>query len=263
MKFQRFEINGWLVKEQQSFTGQFAITDLDLAETLHPCRDGLLILSSPRHFALTANNQHMQTRASTSHSRRRRVSGFTLLEVMIVVAVMVLLVGIVTPALVQMRREAWLGEQTDRVREIMAQARQFAVDEGIEYTFHYEMGGNHAVVLPAENEEDTSEATTESGQSAVATEYARALLELPEELKIRTPEEIEEEGESIPQARFGSLVGNQLEDKRWSKGIKFRFDGTSEDFELRIHDDAKLSCNVTLRGLTGSVRTTQVYTESD
>lgn len=205
----------------------------------------------------------MQTRALTSNHRCGHASGFTLLELMIVAAVMVMLTAIVTPSIVSMRREAWLAEQTDAVRELMTQARQFAVDEGIDYTFHYEVGGNHAVVLPAENEEDTSEATSESGQSAIAEEYDRALLELPEELKIRTPEGVEEESESIDQKRFGSLVGNQLEDKRWSKGIKFRFDGTSDDFELRVHDEDKLNCNVTLRGLTGSVRTTQVYTESD
>lgn len=205
----------------------------------------------------------MPVRTPKSDLSRQQASGFTLLELMIVAAVMVMLVAIATPSIVAMRRDAWLGEETDRVREIMAQARQFAVDEGIDYTFHYEVGGNHAVVLPAENEEDTSEATSESGQTAVATEYARALLELPEELKIRTPEGVEEQSESIDQKRFGSLVGNQLEDKRWSKAIRFRFDGTSDDFELRVHDDDDLSCNVTLRGLTGSVRTTQVYTESN
>lgn len=205
----------------------------------------------------------MQTRDTTSHDDRRQNSGFTLLELMIVASVMVLLVAIVTPTIVSMRREAWVGEQADAVRELMSQARQFAVDEGIDYTFHYEMGGNHAVVLPAENEEDSSEATSDTGQSAIAEEYDRALLELPEELQLRTPEGVEEEGESIDQKRFGSLVGNQLESKRWSKGVKFRFDGTSEDFELRIHDENDLSCNVTLRGLTGSVRTTQVYTEAN
>lgn len=191
------------------------------------------------------------------------VRGFTLLELMIVLSVMVLMAAIVTPSIVAMRREAWLSEQTDHVRDAMAKARQYAVDQGIEYTFHYEVGGHHCVVLPAENEEDVSEATSESGQSASADEYDRALLELPEELRLTTPEGVEDEVESIDQKRFGSLVGNQLEDKTWSKGVKFRFDGTCDDFELRVQDDSDLACNVTLRGLTGSVRTTQVYSESD
>ena len=205
----------------------------------------------------------MQTRAFKSHQRTQQPSGFTLLELMIVAAVMVLLVSIATPSIMSMRREAWLAEQTDSVRELMAQARQFAVDEGIEYTFHYEIGGNHALVLPAENEEDSSEATSESGQTATIQEYDRVLLELPEELKIRAPEGYEDVSENIDQQRFGSLVGSQLENKQWSQGIRFRFDGTTDDFELRIHDEDDLSCNVTLRGLTGSVRTTQVYTESN
>lgn len=189
--------------------------------------------------------------------------GFTLLELMVVLFVTVLLASIVTPTIVGMRREAWLAEETDRLRETMTIARQFAVDEGIDYKFHYELGGNHAVVLPAENEEETSEATSETGQTAVAEEYRRALLELPEELKIRTPEGVNEEAESIDRSRFGSLVGSQLEDKTWSKGITFRFDGTSDDVELRVFDDDDLSCNVKLRGLTGSVRTTPVYVEED
>ena len=205
----------------------------------------------------------MQTRDTTSHNQAGPTAGFTLLELMIVVSVMVLLVAIVAPSIVSMRREAWLGQQADEVRELMSRSRQFAVDQGVDYTFHYELGGNHAVVLPAENEEGSSEATSESGQTAEAEEYDRALLELSEELQMRTPEGVEEESENIDQTRFGSLVGNQLEDKRWSKGIKFHFDGTSDDFELRIHDDNDLSCNVTLRGLTGSVRTTQVYTEAN
>ena len=65
----------------------------------------------------------MQTRAFKSHQRTQQPSGFTLLELMIVAAVMVLLVSIATPSIMSMRREAWLAEQTDSVRELMAQAR--------------------------------------------------------------------------------------------------------------------------------------------
>lgn len=205
----------------------------------------------------------MLNRSHTISDQTIKVRGFTLLELMIVLSVMVMLTAIVTPSIVAMRREAWLAEETDSVRDAMARARQFAVDQGIEYTFHYEVGGNHCVVLPAENEEDVSEATDESGQAAQTDEYDRALLILPEELKLNTPEGIEDEVESIDQTRFGSLVGNQLEDKTWSKGINFRFDGTCDDFELRVKDETELACNVTLRGLTGSVRTTQVYSEAD
>lgn len=205
----------------------------------------------------------MLKRSFTTDRNVIQGQGFTLLELMIVLSVMVMMAAMVTPSIVAMRREAWLAEETDKVRELMATARQFAVDEGIEYTFHYEVGGNHCVVLPAENEEDVSEATSESGQTAVTEEYDRALLELPEELKLNTPEGIDDEVESIDQKRFGSLVGSQLEDKTWSKGIRFRFDGTCDDFELRVTDDTELACNVTLRGLTGGVRTTQVYLESD
>lgn len=207
----------------------------------------------------------MQNGRTTSNLRRTsqrpagRPSAFTLFELLIVIAIATAISAMAAPQLMSMMREGTVFEAAEQIRQSMGEARRFAIDTGIDYEFRYEINGHTAVILPAELERDV----TEDGTSRTTDEYFRMLVELPEAMRLRAAEGVEEAPERLEPVNFGSLTGEQLSQKSWSKPLLFRFDGTSEDFELRVSDEAGLTSDILVRGLTGAVRASQVYPEED
>ncbi len=164
------------------------------------------------------------------------------------------------PQLMSMIRESTVFEAADNVRETMGETRRYAIDTGIDYEFRYEVSGNNVLILPSELENDVN---LEANTSKTTGKYFRQLVELPESIQLKAAEGVEETSERLEPEVFGNLGGNQLSQKSWSTPVLFRFDGTSSNFEIRVTDDSGLTSIVTLRGLTGSARTSQVYQEEN
>ena len=173
-------------------------------------------------------------------------------------SIIVLVASMAAPQLISMIRESTVFEAADQVREAAGEARRFAVDTGIDYEFRYEIGGATIVILPSEQELNVDEAQNSSNSTE---KYMRLLVELPEEMSLRAPEGVEEIPETLDAIRFGELTGDRLTDKAWATPVLFRFDGTAQDFELRVSDKDGLTSNVSIRGLTGSIRVSQVFQE--
>lgn len=193
----------------------------------------------------------------SDHQAFNRRQGFTLLELMVVMGILALISAMAAPQLMSMIRESTVFEAGDRIREAMGEARRFAVDTGIDYQFRYEVDGNTIVVLPCEQELNLDE----SGTSSTTTEkYIRLMVEFPEELRLHGAS-LTQATERLDPALFGDLPGGALAQKSWSSPITFRFDGTSDTAEVRVSDANRLTCNVTVRSLTGSARVSQVYQE--
>ncbi|MEQ9411379.1 MAG: prepilin-type N-terminal cleavage/methylation domain-containing protein [Fuerstiella sp.] len=195
-----------------------------------------------------------------SFVRHRQPAAFSLFELLIVLAILATVSAMAAPQLMSMIREGTVFEAADNIRAILGDARRFAIDTGIDYEVRYEVNGSTVVVLPAELELSVDET---QGTSQTIERYNRLALELPETIRIRAAEGEEEASERLEATVFGDLGGNQLAQKSWSTPIMFRFDGTADDFELRVSDERDLTAKVTLRGLTGSARTSQVYQEQD
>ena len=87
-------------------------------------------------------------------------------------------------------------------------------------------------------------------------------LPLSEDIRLKAAEGAEELASRLEPVVFGEL-GAELSQKQWSAPLMFRFDGTSDDFELRVQDDDNLTSRITVRGLTGAARTSPVYQESN
>lgn len=185
--------------------------------------------------------------------------GFSILELLIVLGIIAMIAALATPNLMSMVQENAVFNEADRLRETLGDARRFAVDTGIDYEFRYELNGPTAVILPAEIELNE----TEEGQSTTTAQYHQDLLQMPEGMRIRADAGIEEKSETLDAERFGNLGGAELTKKQWSTPIMFRFDGQADDFVFRVSDKAGLTSKVTLRGLTGTTRTSQVYPEED
>ena len=185
---------------------------------------------------------------------------FTVLELMIVMGIIVLIASMAMPQLISSIRESTVFDAADQVREAAAEARRFAIDTGVDYEFRYEIGGGTVVVLPSEDEQA---AYDEQDTNTTTEKWMRLIEELPEGFLLKAPEGTEETGETLDAVRFGDLQGESLTRKTWSAPIMFRFDGTADDFELRVSDEESLTSIVSIRGLTGSIRTSQVFLDED
>lgn len=192
------------------------------------------------------------------HATTRR--GFSIFELIVVLAILAIIAAMAAPQLMSMIRESTVFEAADQVRETMGEARRFAIETGIDYEFRYELDGSTIVILPSELEQVVDETR---GTSKTNDEYVRLSVELPETLRLNAGADMEETSERLEPSIFGSLGGTQLSQKTWSQAVLFRFDGTSEDFELLVSDEQGLTSKVSIRGLTGSARVGQVYREED
>src|SRR5688572_23304930 len=81
------------------------------------------------------------------HSRRRR-GGYTLFEVVLVCAVLVIAAGLMAPSLRGMFGYFKQQAAVDSVRAAWAQARARAIDEGRPYRFSVESNGTHYRIAP-------------------------------------------------------------------------------------------------------------------
>lgn len=187
-------------------------------------------------------------------------SGFSLLELLIVIGLLVVVGAIAVPGFISRLRDSQVMRAADSVREVLAEARTFAIDSGIDYQFRYEANGQYFVVLPTEIEPSNSNSTTNDSSTS---EYMRLSGQLDETLFLRAMDDQPEMSDRLEASWFGGLPDSGvLSQKSWSSPIYFRFDGSATDSRFRVMDEAGRVSELSVRGLTGAVRLSPVYTEA-
>ncbi|MEZ6059056.1 MAG: prepilin-type N-terminal cleavage/methylation domain-containing protein [Planctomycetaceae bacterium] len=186
-----------------------------------------------------------------------RRSGFSLMELMIVLGLLVAVAAIATPTLLSEMRNNRVYDAGETVREVLAESRRLAIDSGIDYQFRYEPNGQHFIVVPTEIEPKDSNSLI--GEQSTST-YVRLTGDLGSGFRIRAMDDTQDTAERLGPEWFGNVQdGALLAQKSWSTARLFRFDGTSDDFKFRVTDDAERTVEISVRGLTGAVRLSQVY----
>jgi len=187
--------------------------------------------------------------------------GFTILELLVVVGIIVVIASVTAPSIMSRIRENAVAQAAESVRDNLARSRTYAVDAGIDYQFRYEPGGRNFIVLPMELEPSDSNSTT--GDLSTGN-YIRLSGELDAEFQLTAIGDGQQTIESLEAAWFGQLENAlQLSQMSWSSPIVFRFDGTADDGQFRLTTDSKLTADVTVRGLTGGVSVSSVYREAE
>lgn len=79
-----------------------------------------------------------------------RRSGYTFFELMIVLAIILIVSALAAPSLMDRVRSGNVREAAQHVSEVLAAARTYAIDTGVDYHFRFEVGGNNVVAIPAE-----------------------------------------------------------------------------------------------------------------
>ena len=194
-----------------------------------------------------------------AHSTRR--TAFSLLELMIILAVMLTISALAAPTLMDRVQNGRIQEAAENVREVLANARRYAIDSGLDYHFRFEVDGQAVVAIPAEQLASPSNNFTSDPKD---TRSVLEALILDDGLFLRAQKDENAGGETLESKAFDTLAeAADLAQRTWSLPILFRFDGTAEDRSFRVMDEEGRAAVVTVRGLTGAVRVGPVFVMED
>jgi prepilin-type N-terminal cleavage/methylation domain-containing protein len=179
--------------------------------------------------------------------RRQRRRGYTLLEVVLTMAIMVMLAALGYPTLDSMYTGVKVEAASDAVRAAWAEAQAHAVNEGRAYRFAVVPGKGNYRVAP-----DSSDYWKGNTPTPDDPDNAPIVLEnsLPKGIVFTT------DGGPLPSdgGNDTALPNDGVGAGQWSTTAVFLPDGTAQDdadITLRLHDARPIT--VHLRALTGVV----------
>ncbi|MBI1315007.1 prepilin-type N-terminal cleavage/methylation domain-containing protein [bacterium] len=183
-------------------------------------------------------------RVSSATHGNRPSSGYTLLEVMLAVSVLVILATVASTPVMRTWRDQRLASSAENVRSLLAGSRIRAVDYDETWQFRYEPGGTHYVRVPLNPPaSDGDESPTYDGPQSGT---------LPNGVTFET----DDTGSAPP---LDSKLIDALSDAQelsaasWATPILFYSDGTANQAEFRIVDQYGGSREISVRDLTGAV----------
>jgi prepilin-type N-terminal cleavage/methylation domain-containing protein len=176
--------------------------------------------------------------------------GYTLLELVLVLALLVIVGAMVYPSLDAMYGDYKLTAATDMVRAHWAEARARAVEEGQPYRFGVVLNQGNYRIAP------DSGAYWSGGEPPAPDDPAlRPLVvedALPKGVRFATPDIIQNNPASLP--GDSALPAGSVDPGSWTKLVTFLPDGTSlEDVEIVFQARGGRPLSLRLRALTGVV----------
>jgi Tfp pilus assembly protein FimT len=171
---------------------------------------------------------------------------FTLLEMVLVLAVVVILTALVLPSMATLYRQYKVAAAADSIKAAMTSARAQAVEDGQPYSFAILTGKSNFRVAP----ENPGYWAGGAPPAADSTGNKPFILEdhLPNSI-------IFTEGEhgALPDAEEDTVV-SQVSAEQWKKVATFLPDGTArDDVTIVVRGHGGRPMIVTLRSFTGSV----------
>ncbi|MFV0444466.1 MAG: prepilin-type N-terminal cleavage/methylation domain-containing protein [Planctomycetaceae bacterium] len=200
--------------------------------------------------------------------RRAACHGFTLLEVILVLTILLVLASLTWPPLLRYIRERSIREQAHTIRVELNNARIKAIDQGLTYQFRFEPGGRKFVVLPYDRPDTGSGGSTSTSSSTVTTPTLTVSVpvlsgtiaepcefDVPQVRNAVTHADQAVVTEKLPDEWLTMLPdANLLRETSWAPAIRFYSDGTADDATVAVIDDSERRIEISLRGLTGSVQ---------
>ena len=190
-------------------------------------------------------NSHKQT------SRTR--SAFTLMELLLVMAVVIVVLGLATPAVNRMFQRSALDRGADRVRAAFGEARVKAMREGDVYAVLVSLGSNWFDVGPfANSQTQISRANRDQQQ---VQQYGNSGFEenlLPGGIRFAASEVLADSRAAAVLSGTESSGGGGLQQ------VLFYPDGTSQNASVVLQNQVGGVVEIQLRGLTGLSKTVRL-----
>lgn len=218
------------------------------------------------------------TTPKRSEARARR-GGYTLVEMLIVCAVLAVLAGMSWPAMRSALGKGRLQAAADGLQTVLRKARLQAVRSGTPMLFRYQPGGRRYRVDswgPVFGQESSGEIAAaqerdDSAPDGAVFPLAAVEKELPVGVRFGAPEIAAEDvdvagpavaaplpvgGAGVASTGEAAAMEELAGEPGWSTPLPFQANGRSEDATIRLQDDRGFRIDVSLRGLTGVVKVT-------
>ena len=196
---------------------------------------------------------------SVEYGVRTHRSGFTLMEILLVLAVIAVFASMTLPSVMRMFGQQKLSSSAETVREAIALARFRAIDSGLIYQFCCEVNGANFVVVPFEPDHAVSQTGSQTAGVVLAKRHAGIL---PKGITFRS-EHSGSAGSSLnglgpiklsPQSLDGIPNAGNLAGLNWAMPILFKPDGSASlDTELTVSDTHSQQIRLQVRAFTGAV----------
>ena len=173
-------------------------------------------------------------------------SAFTLIELLLVVAILVAVLSLAAPSVNRMFQRNALDRGADRLRAAMGEARVNALKEGDVYAVFVARGDNWFDVGPfANSREQIAKANRDQDHVAARGNSGFEENLLPNGIRFAASEVLED-------SRAAELLeGTDGEAGKGLQQILFYPDGTSQDASVVLQSESGGIVEVQLRGLTG------------
>jgi type II secretion system protein H len=182
--------------------------------------------------------------------------GFTLVELLLVLAILVILAATAAPILRGTMQDAALRSAADQIRVEMTRANVRAMKTGRIQVFRFEQGGTQFSVQPYAAADDEIEAAPAvQGFGNAEEEVASARLD--KTLAVTLPEGVTfASGEALAEGRAMAIEQDISQSNRfegdWSQPILFYPDGSSSDAYVIVVNQREVGIRIDLRGMTGA-----------
>lgn len=183
--------------------------------------------------------------------RRRRRSAFTLFELMIVVAILVIVAALAAPAYRAAFSSHRLRQSADLIRGEWGRAKVNAIRRGEEFAFFYVPDSGSYWIAPFNTAYADDAPTT--GDEETQGDYDYGDGQLPRGISFHTGTALED-SRSVFAAEDGNVGGA-------ANMILFYPDGTCQDAELYLKNDRDLYIRVSIRSLTGVASVSDLLSE--
>jgi prepilin-type N-terminal cleavage/methylation domain-containing protein len=188
--------------------------------------------------------------------------GLTLIEILIVVAVMVLIASLASPALIGMLETQKLRKSSDVLRSEFARTRLRAMKTGRIQMFRYQYNASGYIAQPwyAGNDELESNQTSQEMNGVLRAsqqdvQFDDTPMELPEGVIFIGGQTLSDaRSAAIDQAILEAEAGQAI----WAPPILFYPDGTCSEALVMLKNNKHQVVEVSLRGITGMSQASDV-----
>ncbi len=188
----------------------------------------------------------------------RRARGYTLMEMLLVLALLVVIAALSAPALRGVMQRATLTAAGDTVRVEFARAHVKAMKTGRIQVFRFEQGGRRYRVQPFvagddELETNLPDSTATEGLALEVNTSGGTAADVGEEKEL--PEGTTfAAGDAAEESRGLAVTDAVAGEGEWSRPILFYPDGSSSDAFIVLADELERGLRIDLSGLTGTAK---------